>query len=154
MLTLPSGRMRRARFAGSPRPHGTAAARRGDRTTVHADGHRAQSRRGRAHHHHAARRVHSRASRRPARPMQTPGRSASFLVELKPDAAPGVYPVRIETPSGISNILLFTLGTFPEVTEEESQPGRAAQSQRHDRDRRARAPSPRGRQRHAARPRA
>ena len=33
-----------------------------------------------------------------------------------------MYPVRIETPAGISNILLFTLGTFPEVTEEESQP--------------------------------
>ena len=51
-----------------------------------------------------------------------PGGSASFLVEPKPDAAPGVYPIRIES-SGISNVLLFTLGTFPEVTEEESQPG-------------------------------
>jgi hypothetical protein len=59
----------------------------------------------------------------PATPMQAPGRSASFLVELKSNAAPGVYPVRIETPSGISNILLFTLGTFPETAEEESQPG-------------------------------
>ena len=61
----------------------------------------------------------------PAAPgvMQTPGRSVSFLVEPKADAAPGVYAVRIETPSGMSNILLFTLGTFPEVTEEESQPG-------------------------------
>jgi hypothetical protein len=54
--------------------------------------------------------------------MVTPGRSLSFLVELKPDAAPGVYPIRIQTESGISNILLFTLGTYPEVTEEESQP--------------------------------
>jgi hypothetical protein len=44
------------------------------------------------------------------------------LVELRPEASPGVYPVRIETPSGISNLLLFTLGTFPEVTENESQP--------------------------------
>ena len=59
----------------------------------------------------------------PATAMQSPGRSVAFLVELKSNAAPGVYPVRIETPSGISNILLFTLGTFPEVTEEESQPG-------------------------------
>jgi hypothetical protein len=50
------------------------------------------------------------------------GRSVSFLVELKAGAAPGVYPVRVETPAGISNLLLFTLGTFPEVTEEESQP--------------------------------
>ncbi|HJZ99208.1 MAG TPA: PPC domain-containing protein [Candidatus Solibacter sp.] len=55
--------------------------------------------------------------------MAAPGRTASYLVELKSDAVPGVYPVRIETPSGISNILLFTLGTFPEVTEEESAPG-------------------------------
>ena len=55
--------------------------------------------------------------------MATPGRAASYLVELKAEAAPGVYPVRIETPSGISNILLFTLGTFAEVSEEESQPG-------------------------------
>ena len=55
--------------------------------------------------------------------MSAPGRSAAFLVELKADAAPGVYPVRIETASGISNVLLFTLGTFPEVTEEESLPG-------------------------------
>jgi hypothetical protein len=47
----------------------------------------------------------------------------SFLVEPKADAAPGVYPIRIETPSGISNVLLFTLGTFPEVTEEESRAG-------------------------------
>jgi hypothetical protein len=49
-----------------------------------------------------------------------PGRSASFLVELAPTAAPGVYPIRIELPSGISNVLLFTLGTFPETAEQES----------------------------------
>jgi hypothetical protein len=55
--------------------------------------------------------------------MAAPGRSVSFLVEPKATVAPGVYPIRVETPSGISNILLFTLGTFPEVTEEESQPG-------------------------------
>jgi hypothetical protein len=55
--------------------------------------------------------------------VAVPGRSAAFLVEPGPDAAPGVYPIRIESSSGISNVLLFTLGTFPEVTEEESQPG-------------------------------
>ena len=54
--------------------------------------------------------------------MLTPGRSVTFLVEPNADVAPGVYPIRVETPSGISNILLFTLGTYPEVTEEESQP--------------------------------
>jgi hypothetical protein len=54
--------------------------------------------------------------------MPAPGRSVTFLVEPKADVAPGVYPIRVETPSGISNIMLFTLGTYPEVTEEESQP--------------------------------
>jgi hypothetical protein len=54
--------------------------------------------------------------------MSAPGRAASFLVEPKAEAAPGVYPIRIESSSGISNVLLFTLGTFPEVTEEESMP--------------------------------
>jgi len=60
----------------------------------------------------------------PAQPgaMMAAGRSVSFLVEPKADAAPGVYPVRIATSAGISNVLLFTLGTYPEVTEEESQP--------------------------------
>jgi hypothetical protein len=50
-----------------------------------------------------------------------PGRSIEFLVEPKSDVAPGVYPIRIESPKGISNVLLFTVGTFPEVTEEESR---------------------------------
>jgi len=54
--------------------------------------------------------------------MTAAGRSAAFLVEPKAGAAPGVYPIRIES-SGISNVLLFTLGTFPEVTEEESEAG-------------------------------
>jgi hypothetical protein len=54
--------------------------------------------------------------------MAQAGRYATFLVEPAADVAPGVYPVRIETPSGMSNVLLFTLGTYPEVTEEESLP--------------------------------
>ena len=54
--------------------------------------------------------------------MMSPGRSVAFLVEPKADVAPGVYPIRLESTNGISNVLLFTIGTFPEVTEEESQP--------------------------------
>ncbi|MDQ6707740.1 MAG: hypothetical protein M3Z85_17405, partial [Acidobacteriota bacterium] len=38
----------------------------------------------------------------PSDAMKAPGGSASFLVEPKPDVVPGVYPVRIETPQGIS----------------------------------------------------
>jgi hypothetical protein len=54
--------------------------------------------------------------------MAVPGRTLAFLVEPKSDTTPGVYPIRIESSKGISNILLFTVGVFPEVTEEESQP--------------------------------
>ena len=54
--------------------------------------------------------------------MAAPGRSITFLVEPAADVVPGVYPMRLESASGISNVLLFTLGTYPEVTEEESQP--------------------------------
>ncbi len=43
-----------------------------------------------------------------------------FLVELRADAPVGTYPVRIQNASGLSNILLFTVGTFPEVAEQES----------------------------------
>lgn len=42
--------------------------------------------------------------------MRAPGGMASFLVEPRPDAAPGVYPVRIDSPSGISNVLLLRSG--------------------------------------------
>ena len=48
---------------------------------------------------------------------------ASFLVEPKSEAAVGVYPVRVVTPYGISNIQLFAIGAFPEFLEEESLPG-------------------------------
>jgi len=50
------------------------------------------------------------------------GRKLPFLVELNADAAIGTYPIRVRTQDGISNILLFTVGAFPEVTEEESKP--------------------------------
>lgn len=48
---------------------------------------------------------------------------ATFLVELKGEPAVGVYPIRVITPTGISNIQLFSIGAFPEFTEEESRPG-------------------------------
>lgn len=48
---------------------------------------------------------------------------ASFLVEPKDELAVGVYPIRVTTPDGISNIQLLTVGTFPEFAEDESRPG-------------------------------
>jgi hypothetical protein len=50
------------------------------------------------------------------------GRVASFLVEPKPDMAPGVYALRITGSTGVSNVLLFSVGIFPETAEEESEP--------------------------------
>jgi hypothetical protein len=37
----------------------------------------------------------------------------------------GVYTIRLKGSNGISNILLFSVGAFPEITEEESRPGAA-----------------------------
>ncbi|BDC49642.1 hypothetical protein F183_A19580 [Bryobacterales bacterium F-183] len=55
-------------------------------------------------------------------------REVSFLVEPKADAAPGTYALRLQGKDGISNVLLFTLGIFPETSEEESEPGRPTNS--------------------------
>ena len=51
------------------------------------------------------------------------GRYATFLVEPAGDLAVGVYPIRVETSDGISNIQLFAVGAFPEYAEDESRPG-------------------------------
>src|SRR6059036_2549007 len=56
-------------------------------------------------------------------PMQPEGRYATFLVEPTSDLAVGVYPIRVLTAEGISNVQLFTVGTFPELTEDESRFG-------------------------------
>lgn len=48
---------------------------------------------------------------------------AMFLVEPKGEIPVGVYPIRVETPDGISNVQLFTVGAFPELMEEESERG-------------------------------
>jgi hypothetical protein len=58
----------------------------------------------------------------------SPSRYATFLVEPKGDVPVGTYPIRLQTPDGISNVLLFTIGSFPETTEEESQPGAKSNS--------------------------
>ena len=53
--------------------------------------------------------------------MQGPGRQVlPYLVELDRDVPVGLYPIRVSSPQGLSNILLFSVGVFPEVREEES----------------------------------
>jgi len=66
----------------------------------------------------------------PPQESMSAGRKLPFLVELKADAPIGTYPIRVQTPDGISNVLLFTVGAFPEVTEAESKP----ESQEHAND--------------------
>jgi hypothetical protein len=56
------------------------------------------------------------------------GRYVTFLVEPTGDLAVGAYPIRVETPDGISNIQLLAVGTFPEYIEDESRPGAIANS--------------------------
>jgi hypothetical protein len=56
-------------------------------------------------------------------PMLAEGRYATFLVEPTADAAVGVYAIRVVTGEGISNVQLFTVGAFPELTEDESRSG-------------------------------
>lgn len=59
----------------------------------------------------------------PGGPMPGEGRYATFLVEPTADLAVGVYAIRVVTGEGISNVLLFTVGAFPEFIEDESRPG-------------------------------
>src|SRR5579862_8077353 len=51
----------------------------------------------------------------------TPNSSLPFLVTLKSDAPTGLYPIRVVSPDGISNVLLFSVGDLPEVDEAESK---------------------------------
>jgi hypothetical protein len=53
-------------------------------------------------------------------PLTSGGKGLPFLVELKKEAAVGTYPIRVQTPDGISNVLLFTVGAFPETEEDET----------------------------------
>ena len=53
--------------------------------------------------------------------VSTTARGPQFLVEPTAELQPGVYPIRIEAPTGISNVLLFSIGAFPELVEEESR---------------------------------
>ena len=45
----------------------------------------------------------------------------SYLIEIAADAPFGRYPVRVQTTDGLSNVLLFGVGPFPEMEELESE---------------------------------
>lgn len=48
------------------------------------------------------------------------GGELPLLLQLKEDAAPGLYPIRVRTEDGLSNVLLFSVGILPETVEAES----------------------------------
>jgi hypothetical protein len=61
----------------------------------------------------------------PTRPMRA-NALLPFLVTLKAEAAVGLYPIRVITPEGISNVLLFSVSDLPEVEEKPTgRPGEA-----------------------------
>lgn len=45
------------------------------------------------------------------------GRRLPFLLEIKADTPTGLYPIRLQGPTGVSNVLLFSIGAFPELRE-------------------------------------
>ena len=56
----------------------------------------------------------------PPRDPKRRGLELPFIVELNPDAPVDLYPIRVQTRDGITNLLFFSVGAFPHVTEEES----------------------------------
>jgi hypothetical protein len=54
-------------------------------------------------------------------PLTAGRKGLPFLLELKADVPSGTYPVRVRTPHGLSNVLLFTVGDFPEIEAEASE---------------------------------
>ena len=53
--------------------------------------------------------------------MARPNTVLPFMVALKADTPIGFYPIRVVTPDGISNVVLFSVGDLPEVEETESK---------------------------------
>jgi hypothetical protein len=56
----------------------------------------------------------------PSKETMRPDSELPFLVEIKRDAPVGLYPIRVLTDDGLSNLLLFSVGEFVEVEEAES----------------------------------
>ena len=53
----------------------------------------------------------------PPKDLQTPDSELLFLVQLPDDAPVGLYPIRVHTENGLSNVLIFSVGDLPEISE-------------------------------------
>ncbi|HEY2933792.1 MAG TPA: hypothetical protein VGK99_18805 [Acidobacteriota bacterium] len=63
----------------------------------------------------------------PPKDLKMPETEIPFLIQLRNDTAAGIYPIRVRNVSGISNVLLFSVGEFPEVQEKRSPAGSAGE---------------------------
>ncbi len=68
----------------------------------------------------------------PGKLEEQPGGNAGqmvFKLEVRPDSPVGVYPIRLRTPKGLSNVLLFSVGDLPEIAETEPNDALPAMNQ-------------------------
>ena len=54
-------------------------------------------------------------------PRAIEGRERTYLVEIDPNATVNIYPIQVRTTKGLSNVLLFSVGAFPEAAEAEAE---------------------------------
>ncbi len=64
-----------------------------------------------------------------------------FLLEIDPEAAPGAYPIAVETAAGRTNTWLFSVSAMPETVEVESQRARAPKNDSMDNAQAIQAPT-------------
>ncbi len=55
----------------------------------------------------------------PPKDLETPDTQLAFLVELPADIPVGLYPIRVRTDEGLSNLLIFSVSDLPEISEKE-----------------------------------
>ena len=60
--------------------------------------------------------------------LSADGPAREFLLEVDGTAAPGVYPLAVQTKDGLTNTWLFSVSGFPEAAEEEARARRTRQN--------------------------
>jgi hypothetical protein len=55
----------------------------------------------------------------PPKDLEKPDTQLPFLLEVPSETPVGLYPIRVRTEDGLSNILLFSVGDLPETSERE-----------------------------------
>src|SRR5690348_15914557 len=55
----------------------------------------------------------------PPKDLENPNTQLSFLLQLPNETPVGLYPLRVDTDDGLSNLMIFSVGDFPEISEKE-----------------------------------